>query len=73
MQQELALKLEYQFYLNICDAKPSDYLSIAFSLCSMTKGGSPQFWRLVSRELVKAKKDNLLTESDLEKLVQMRM
>ena len=73
LQQELAKQLEYQFYCNICDATASDYLNIAMILCTMVKGGSPQFWRLISRELVKAKNNGELDEADLRKLVQMRL
>ena len=43
------------------------------SLCNMIKGGSPQFWRLVSRELIKAKRAGILNEGDIQKLIQMRL
>lgn len=43
------------------------------SLCNMIKGGSPQFWRLVSRELIKAKRAGILNEADIQKLIQMRL
>ena len=46
---------------------------MAMSLSKMVKGGTPQFWRLVSRELVKAKNEGLLDEADLKKLVEMRL
>ena len=73
LHQELAIKLECQFYYNICDATTATYLSMAMSLSKMVKGGTPQFWRLVSRELVKAKNEGLLDEADLKKLVEMRL
>ena len=65
--------LEQQFYLNIHQATPKDYFRIANALSHIMKGGTPQMWRLLSREITHAYRDGHLNEADLELLVETRM
>ena len=48
--------LEQQFYLNVHKAKHDDYRRIGVAFSKIMKGGSPQFWRLISREMEAAHK-----------------
>lgn len=50
-QEGLSMMLEQQFYANITDATIQDYFDIALCLSGIKKGGSPQLWRLISREI----------------------
>ena len=52
LQSGLAEMLETQFYLRASEATYRDYYQIAFALSKIMKGGTAQFWQLVSRELV---------------------
>ena len=73
MQSQIASKLESQFFLNFHEAQPRDFFDMASSLCHLVKGGTPQFWRLISRELVKGRQSGDLSDSDIQKLVELRL
>lgn len=45
---------------------------MGISLSKISKGGTPQLWRLISREVTSAHKQGLLTSADLQQLVGIR-
>jgi len=65
--------LEELFYLNVGHATYRDYFDIAIAQSQIMKGGSPQLWYLISREIAKAFKDGKVSEEDIATLVEYRM
>ena len=65
--------LETQFYLNIHDATPRACFKLSLAFNKIHKGGSAQFWQLVSREMAIGYKEGQISKSEAEELVQTRL
>lgn len=69
----LADMLETQFYLHVSEATYRDYLKLSLAFSKMMKGGSPQLWRLISRELANGYKEGHISQAEAQELYDSRM